>query len=191
MPRMTTPPPLPRMPRLRPAKSAEEAAAVARAKRTREAIALEHLGPPPEQRDYWRMHAETDLDALVRRTALALGYFPYHTRYSIRSEAGFPDWVLVAPRRLVIAECKREGDLPRPGHFGARGRWVPGQDEWLARLWFSRPVHDGLSHEVYLWWPSDGRDIAEILQTGPRPDMPCVRRTAIIATEASETFPDD
>jgi hypothetical protein len=185
---MTTQEPLRALRRaLRPAKTTEEQWAIERARRVREAIAEQGLGPPEDQRPYWAMQTEADLDGIVRRAALALGYFPYHTAYSLKSQAGFPDWILLSPKRLVVAECKREGDLPRPGHFGKGRRWIYGQDEWLARFYYSAP---DAGHETYLWWPSDAKDIVEILQTGPRPDMPCVRRTAIVAIEASETFPD-
>jgi hypothetical protein len=176
---------------LRPDKTPEEVQALDRARRIvarLRALQAEGVGPPANQRDYWALQTEADLDATIRRTALTLGYFPYHTSFSIKSEAGFPDWVLVSPRRLVIAESKREGDGPRPGHFSkgkARRRWIAGQEEWLARFWYSAPDE---GHEVYLWWPSDAHDITTILQTGATSDMACVRRTAAVALIGAETF---
>lgn len=186
--------PLPALrPRQRPAREPEEASAVDRAKRIvagLRQLQAAGVGPPADQREYWSLQTEADLDAHIRRTALILGYFPYHTAFSIRSEAGFPDWVLVRPDRLVFAEGKREGDGPRPGHFskgrGRARRWIVGQEEWIARLWYSSPDN---GHEVYLWWPSDAHDIATLLQHGAEPAMACVRRTAVVASIGSETFP--
>lgn len=111
----------------------------------------------------------------VRHTARLCNYLVYHTRFSIKSDAGFPDLVLVGgPRgsRLIFAELKREGRWPTEGHLskGLIPRWIAGQAEWL----------DALSHtlaEVYLWWPSDIHDIATILADGATEAMGCVRRT--------------
>jgi len=58
-----------------------------------------------------------------------------------------------------------------------QGRFLRGQTTWLAAL-RRGPVGS------YLWWPSDSRDIADILTTGPRPDMACVvRLTAYLAAK--------
>lgn len=127
---------------------------------------------------HWR---EEDLDVHIRRTALLLGYWPYHTRYSWRSEGGFPDWLLLKPPRLVVVEGKRQGLWPTPPKRGKGGRWTIGQAQWLLR-WSRQP-----GAEVYLWWPSDSlSDIAAILQHGATGDLPCVRRTAAVLTAAEE-----
>lgn len=125
---------------------------------------------------HWR---EEELDNHIRRTALLCGYFAYHTRWSVKSESGFPDWVLLKPPRLLVVEAKRQGlwpTLPKPGRGG---RWRIGQTEWLAR-WARLP-----QAEVFVWWPSDSLgDIARILQAGATPEMACVRRIrAILAAE--------
>jgi len=109
-----------------------------------------------------------------RNTAKALGWLEYHTRYSIKSSAGFPDLVLVHERlgRVVFAELKREGKWPTVGRLtrGAPPRMIQGQDLWLRALLACPGV------ETYLWRPSDQAEIAEILQDGPRPGMLCVSR---------------
>jgi len=124
----------------------------------------------------WR---EADLLSYVLRTARLLGYRTYHTTFSIKSAAGFPDVVLTSParRRTVYAELKQEGLWPTVGRVRpATGRWVDGQTEWL------RDLQDA-GNEVYLWWPSDAQDIANLLgDAGPfitAPDQPplrCVER---------------
>lgn len=128
---------------------------------------------------------EDDLDRHIRGVALALGYWPYHTRLSLRSEGGFPDWLLLRPQRLVVVEAKRQGLWPSPARQSKRGKWSIAQAEWLYR-WSQRPAT-----EVYLWWPSDSfGDIARILQHGPDAGMASVRRTRAVLG-AVEGWPDD
>lgn len=115
--------------------------------------------------------SEDELDRHVRRTALLFEFWTYHTRYSLKSEGGFPDWIVLRPPRLLVVECKRQGLWLTPPRQGRRGRWGIGQAEWLRR-WSRQP-----GTEVYLWWPTDAPDITELLQHGPREDMACVRRT--------------
>lgn len=136
---------------------------------------------------YYGGWSEADLDAFVRRTALSLGFMAYHTHTSLYSESGFPDWVLAKPSpegrgRLILAELKREGKLPTPGHWGRgrRRRWLTGQTDWLRALSRCAGV------EAYWWVPSDVSDITEILTNGPRDDMACVRRlAALLAREGA------
>jgi hypothetical protein len=129
---------------------------------------------------------EDDLDVHLRRLALALGYFPYHTRHSLRSEGGFPDWLLLRPPRLLVVECKRQGLWPTAPRQSRRGRWSIGQAEWLRR-WARQP-----GTEVYLLWPTDAiADVAEVLQSGPRGDMACVQRTRAALAEAGPAEPVD
>lgn len=122
---------------------------------------------------------EEELDRHIRHTALALGWWPYHTRLSLRSEGGFPDWLLLKPPRLVVVEAKRQGLWPTSGRQTARGRWSIGQAQWLLR-WSRQPAT-----ETFLWWPSDAvGDIARILQDGASPEMACVQRIAAILADA-------
>lgn len=117
--------------------------------------------------------SEDMLLANVRNQALASGYLCYHTRFSMKSAAGFPDLVLAGgpDDRVLFAELKREGKWPTEGRFskGIIPRWIEGQRDWLMRL-------RQADAETYLWWPSDVHDIGVILTSGPRSDMACVRR---------------
>jgi hypothetical protein len=115
--------------------------------------------------------SENDLLTYVRRTAKMLGWMLYHTRFSLKSDAGFPDLVLVKDR-IVYAELKRENKWPTEGRLsnGIVPRWVNGQREWITAL-----AQAGA--EVYIWWPSDSRDIADILMSGATEAMACVTRT--------------
>jgi hypothetical protein len=119
----------------------------------------------------WR---EDELLNYVLATARTVGWKVYHTRYSIKSASGFPDVVAVSRtrRRVLYAELKREGLFPTESRFAPSGHWVVGQREWLKDL-------ADAGAEVYLWWPSDTRDIATILTEGATPAMACVQRLAV------------
>ncbi len=80
---------------------------------------------------------EADWLAWVRQLARLNGWTSYHTHDSRRSDAGFPDLVLVRPPELVIAELKTEG-----------GRVTVAQDCWLAAL-------QACGIEAQVWRPSD------------------------------------
>ena len=58
------------------------------------------------------------------------------------------------------------------------GRLRQGQDSWLRTL-------AEAGQEVYWWMPSDRADLVEILQHGPRPDMPCRARLRDFLREAT------
>jgi hypothetical protein len=92
--------------------------------------------------------AEEELLGKVRSLALANGWLFYHTRDSRRSEAGFPDCVLVKPGRLIFAELK-----------SAKGKPTHAQEVWLSLLAHSVP-----GVVCYLWRPKDVVEIAEILE---------------------------
>lgn len=69
----------------------------------------------------------------------------YHTRYSIGSQAGFPDLVLVKPGRLIFAELKSD-----------KGSLSPKQLEWVTLL-----LEAG--QEVHVWRPQDEPMVTRIL----------------------------
>jgi len=132
--------------------------------------------PSEAQMAVFNSWSESTLLTYVRNTAKLCGWLAYHTKFSIKSDAGFPDLCLVGapPRqdgRLIFAELKREGKWPTEGRLssGAAPHWIQGQKEWLEAL-FDTPA------EVYVWWPSDAKDIAAILADGPGMLMPCVQR---------------
>ena len=128
--------------------------------------------------------SEDTLQSYVLRTARMCGWLAYHTRFSIKSSAGFPDLVLVKGTRLIVAELKRQGLWPTEGRLskGAVPRWIDGQREWLLAL-------SATAAEVYLWWPSDSQDIATILTTGADARMECVTRTGDYLREPHDQAP--
>jgi hypothetical protein len=89
--------------------------------------------------------AEEDLLRHVKSCAAAFGWLVYHTRDSRRSDAGFPDLVLLRPPRVIFAELKTE-----------RGRVTHDQALWLAKFEDLRRTRGapGVSCEVYVWRPS-------------------------------------
>jgi len=76
----------------------------------------------------------------VRKAALLNGYLYYHTFNAYRSPEGFPDCVMVNPKkgRLIFAELKSE-----------TGKVSEKQKEWLDAL-KKTPCY-----EVYILRPSD------------------------------------
>ena len=78
--------------------------------------------------------------------AYLMGWRCYHTHDSRRSEAGFPDLVLVRRPRVVFAELKSE-----------RGKLTLDQRVWLDAL-------EGCTVERYVWRPSDWRAIERLLR---------------------------
>lgn len=119
------------------------------------------------------MHwTEADLMAFVRRTARTMGWGCYHTAFSMKSDPGFPDLVLVKPPRIIFAELKREGLLPTVSRQGRNRRWLKGQIDWLDEL-------TGVpAAEVYLWYPSDQYDIGLLLwepEIAKKP-LDCIQR---------------
>ena len=91
--------------------------------------------------------SEAQLLAIIRRACRTLGLLCYHTHDSRRSEAGFPDLVIVG-ERVIYRELK-----------SARGRVRPEQRVWLDAL-----VRAGQDADV--WRPDDlhsGRIIRELV----------------------------
>jgi len=91
-----------------------------------------------------RRPLEKDVQSAILDIARLLGWRAYHTFDSRKSQAGFPDLVLVR-ERVIFAEIKREGERPRPS-----------QVEWLNSL-----ARAGA--EVYVWTEADYDEVASIL----------------------------
>jgi hypothetical protein len=89
----------------------------------------------------------------IRDLARVFGWLCYHTHDSRRSEAGFPDLVLVKastddrPGNIIFAELKAD-----------RGRLTPAQRVWLEALGACPGV------EAYVWRPADWDAIVSRLQ---------------------------
>ena len=90
---------------------------------------------------------EKQFEAQVKHLAKLFGWLYYHTWRSFHSPAGFPDCVMVRPPRVIFAELKTE-----------KGQVSPHQQEWLDLLGQCPGV------EVYLWRPSDFKEIVECLR---------------------------
>lgn len=94
---------------------------------------------------------EKQVQSAILDIARLLGWRVYHTFDSRKSEAGFPDLVLVRDR-VVYAEIKRAGERPRPS-----------QVDWLNAL-------ERAGAEVYVWTEDDYDEAGAILsQRVPRP----------------------
>ena len=78
--------------------------------------------------------------------ARALGWLTYHTYDSRKSQAGFPDFVLVRGNRLLFAELKRVGGQP-----------TQDQRRWLEALRGAQQV------DSTLWTPDHWDTIAKVL----------------------------
>jgi hypothetical protein len=89
---------------------------------------------------------ERAFQSQVVRLARLFGWACYHTRDSRRSEAGFPDLVMVRRPRVVWAELKSE-----------RGRLSPEQKAWIEELRAS-------GQAVYIWRPSSWQEIERVLR---------------------------
>lgn len=77
-------------------------------------------------------------------------WWAYHTFNSERSEAGFPDLVLLKPGRTVFVEVKRMG-----------GELTPEQFMVLEMLLDN-------DQEAYAWWPDDEAEVFAVLMHGQR-----------------------
>ena len=89
--------------------------------------------------------SEAKLGRLLEIVCKGAGWTYYHTWRSDHSTAGFPDYVLLRPPRVIFAELKRE-----------KGKATAAQQRWL----------DGLlecGQEAYLWRPSDSEEILRTL----------------------------
>ena len=97
---------------------------------------------------------EATLQLNITRATRDLGWRPYHTHDSRRSQPGFPDLCMLHARqdRVIFAELKTEA-----------GRTTKDQRAWAADLLALTVV------EYYLWRPSDwlAGDVTRILAARP------------------------
>jgi hypothetical protein len=93
---------------------------------------------------------ESDFLAAVTELAGLAGWLVYHTYDSRRSQAGFPDLVLVRGDKLIFAELKTD-----------KGTVRDAQIVWLNTL--SKFADSQTAVEVYLWRPKDWAGIEKIL----------------------------
>lgn len=67
--------------------------------------------------------SEKQFQAQIVELARWNNFVVYHTFDSRRSEAGFPDLILIRPPRLIVVEVKSQ-----------TGRVTPAQEAWLQRF---------------------------------------------------------
>lgn len=101
-----------------------------------------HIDNTPVDPAYYRSQQAKDISErelsewIIDRLRLAGFSLIYHTQSSVGSETGFPD--IEAAKMggpLLCIEVKREdGKLTAGRIIPKSGRWLPGQDEWLATL---------------------------------------------------------
>lgn len=96
---------------------------------------------------------EFEFQSMVLEVAKYSGWLTYHTHDSRRSNAGFPDLVLVRGKVVIFAELKRE-----------KGRVRPEQKQWILAL-----LNAG--EYAVIWYPSDWDEIVKIL-TGENDERP-------------------
>lgn len=90
---------------------------------------------------------EAELEQNVADTCRHLRLRRYHTHRAQHSPSGFPDDVILGPRRMMWRELKRESGKP-----------TAEQVEWMDHL-------RRLGHDVDIWRPSDwfsGRIVREL-----------------------------
>lgn len=90
--------------------------------------------------------SEAQFQSVVIGLAKAFGWMVYHTKDSRRSEAGFPDLMMIRHDRVIAAELKRQ-----------KGSLTVAQARWLAAM-------EQTGIEVHTWRPADKQRIAEILR---------------------------
>jgi hypothetical protein len=100
----------------------------------------------PGGRPPWEHISEKEFQAAVKAEAKRRGWLGYHTHDSRKSEAGFPDLILLRETRIIAAELKAED-----------GKTTAAQDKWLEAFMSAKA-------EVYVWRPRDWQHIMETLQ---------------------------
>lgn len=96
---------------------------------------------------------ETPFQGQVLQLAKLCGWLAYHTHDSRRSEAGFPDLVLVRGGTLLYRELKRNTTYP-----------TPAQREWISRL-------KEAGADVAVWRPRDWEIIVSTLKRRYPPEV--------------------
>lgn len=95
--------------------------------------------------------SEDQLQQIVIDYARSRGWMVFHARDARRSEPGFPDALFLRRSRALAVEFKRQDGKLRPGTWTKKGRYLPGQDEWLEAF-------AGVGIESYVLRPSDWMD---------------------------------
>ena len=108
--------------------------------------------------------SEKDFQARTVELMRLCDFFVYHTYDSRRSEEGYPDITAIHRTKPIclIAELKSEtGKLTR-GYTDSRGRYHPGQADWMQR-WHEIATDPRARIYTRLWRPSDTQEIEKFL----------------------------
>jgi len=113
--------------------------------------------------------SERELQGRTIELARLCGYYVYHTHDSRRSEPGFPDMIAVHESRpvAIVAEFKSETGKLTKGHTDQRGRYHPGQADWLRR-WHDISTNPESRIYTRLWRPGHTDEIEDMLTQGGR-----------------------
>ena len=110
--------------------------------------------------------SETDFQNTIIEVAELHRWLVYHTHDSRRSAPGFPDLTMVRDGMLIFAELKTE-----------KGKLTEDQAQWIAELDNVR-LRTGATR-VFLWRPSDWKEIEEVLRREPECHSDIPRRLVV------------
>lgn len=82
------------------------------------------------------------LDANVRRLMRDMGLWGYHTRNSIGSERGWPDWVILGPGGGLFRELKSERGSLSPDQRRVGSKLTRAGYDWA--VWKPRDLYSGV-----------------------------------------------
>ena len=74
---------------------------------------------------------ESQIQQGLMSCARQLGYLVFHATNARQSEPGFPDLVVVGHGIVLVFELKTQRGRVRAATQSKRGRWLPGQMDWL------------------------------------------------------------
>jgi hypothetical protein len=72
------------------------------------------------------------LESHVRKLMADLGLWGYHTRNSIGSAKGWPDWVILGPRGGLFRELKSQRGEPSPDQRSVGARLICAGFDWAV-----------------------------------------------------------
>jgi hypothetical protein len=103
--------------------------------------------------------SEKSLQDTIVKAARALNYLVFHAATMQRSEPGFPDLVIVGNGTCWFLELKTARGKLRPPTVTARGRCLPGQQEWIDAINACANV------EAAVVRPDDLDNVLDVLRT--------------------------
>lgn len=77
---------------------------------------------------------ESELMRGIVECARRLNFLVFHAVIARRSETGFPDLIIAGHGRVLAIECKTQRGRIRGASQTKRGRYLPGQQDWIDAL---------------------------------------------------------